>query len=317
MKPAARFELADVGVVFSAEAQQRAREFLDSAAAREEAEVLFTGWGSPRLDAGMLRRLPKLRAVFHAAGSVRGIASAALWERGIAVCSAWRVNARPVAEFTLAQIIFALKHAPFRSRQMHAERRKPVGFVSPGAAGAAVVGLVGLGAIGRQVLRLLECLEVKVVAHDPFLAADEARQLGVELVGLAELFRTSDVVSLHLPEVEGTRRMIGSNLLEAMKPGATLINTSRGSVVDEAALVEICRRRGDIFAMLDVAEPDPPAPDSALYDLPNVWLTPHIAGSVGLECHRMGDAMIEDARRFVAGEPLVHQLTQAQAEGMT
>lgn len=316
MRPAARFELPDIGVVFSREAQRSAGEFLDLAAGREQAEAFFTGWDSPRLETDILRQAPKLRAVFHAAGSVRGIVSPALWERGIVVCSAWRINARPVAEFTLAQIILALKHAPFRSRLMHAEQKRPAGFVSPGASGS-VVGLVGLGAIGRQVLQLLGCLEVKVLAYDPIISADEAQRLGVELVGLEELFRQSDVISLHLPEVESTRQMIGRELLFAMKSGSTLINTSRGSVLDEAALIEVLGRRADVFALLDVTDPDPPAANSLLYRLPNVWLTPHIAGSVGRECHRMGKAMVEEAKRFFSGEELVHQLTRAQAESMT
>ncbi len=316
MKLPAHFELPDPDVVFSPDALRAAREFLDLGAGRGEAVVFFTVWNSPRLDAGLLHRVPRLRAVFHAAGSVRGIVTPEFWDRGIVLCSAWRINARPVAEFTLAQIILALKHAPFRSRRMHAERHKPTGFDSPGAAGS-VIGLVGLGAIGRQVLKLLASFDVRTLAHDPSLDLEDARRLGVELVGLEELFRISDVVSLHLPATDLTHHMIGDGLLRSMKPGATLINTSRGAVIDENALIEVFTKREDVFAMLDVTNPDPPVSDSPLYDLPNVWLTPHIAGSVGRECLRMGDAMIDEARRFFRGEPLLHQLIRSQAEAMT
>lgn len=316
MKLSARFELSDRGVVFSLEALCALAEFAVPDSRRVDASVFFTGWGSPRLDAEFLRGAPKLRAVFHAAGSVRDLVSPELWDRGIVVCSAWRINAQPVAEFALAEIILALKHAPFRSRRMHSERRKPAGFASPGAAGS-VVGLVGLGAIGRRVRELLRALDVRVLAHDPFVGAEEAEKLGVELAGLEELFRQSDAVSLHLPSVEATRGLIGEALLRSMKPGATLINTSRGSVIDEACLVDVFATRDDIFALLDVTDPDPPAPDSPLYGLPNVWLTPHIAGSVGRECLRMGNAMVEEARRFCSGEPLRHQLTRRETEAMT
>lgn len=316
MRFPARFELPDRGVVFSPEALRAAAEFLAEDSQRERAEVLFTGWGSPRLDEDLLCGAPKLRAVFHAAGSVRDLVSPELWARGIVVCSAWRINAQPVAEFALAEIILALKHAPFRSRRMHAERRKPDGFVSPGAAGS-VVGLVGLGAIGRRVRELLRALDVHVLAHDPVVGVEEAERLGVESVGLDDLFRRSDAVSLHLPALEATRGLVGEAVLRSMKTGATLINTSRGSVIDEKTLVDVLTERDDLFALLDVTDPDPPAPDSPLYCLPNVWLTPHIAGSVGRECLRMGDAMVAEARRFFRGEPLRHQLTRREAEAMT
>ncbi len=166
MKPGARFELPATDVVFSQDARARVGELFDSSARRSDAEVFFTGWDAPRLDEGVLRQAPRLRAVFHAAGSVRGIVTPEFWERDIVICSAWRINARPVSEFVLAQIIFALKHAPFRSRRMHVGRTKPGGFDSPGASGSTV-GLVGLGAIGRGVLQLLRSLDVRVVAFDP------------------------------------------------------------------------------------------------------------------------------------------------------
>lgn len=283
---------------------------------RDDASIIFTGWGSPLLDSELLAGMPALQVVFHAAGSVRGIVSPEFWNRGIQLSSAWQINARPVAEFTVAQITLALKHALFRSRSMHRDRKKPGGWCSLGAAGS-VVGLVGLGAIGRQVMANLKLLEVRVLAFDPFVEEAQARTMGVELVSLEDVFRRSDVVSLHAPAVSSTYHMVHGELLRSMKPGATLINTARGSLVNEADLIRVFGERDDVFAVLDVTDPDPPAPDSPLYDHPNIFLTPHIAGSVGQECLRMGDAMVAEAQRYLNGEPLLFRLNRQQAEAMT
>jgi phosphoglycerate dehydrogenase-like enzyme len=120
-------------------------------------------------------------------------------------------------------------------------------------------------------------------------------------------------VSLHTPLLPETRGLIGREHFAAMKPGATFINTSRGEIVREADLIETFSRRTDLTAVLDVTSPEPPVEGSPLYTLPNVVLTPHIAGSTGRECRRMGETMIAEFDRWTAGSPLQCQVTQAQA----
>jgi phosphoglycerate dehydrogenase-like enzyme len=119
-----------------------------------------------------------------------------------------------------------------------------------------------------------------VLVHDPFLSSQDSRDLDVELVSLEALFERSHVVSIHTPLLEETKGLIRGSHVASMLPGATLINTSRGAVLDEAQLVNVLLARPDIQAILDVTDPEPPIKESLLFDLPNVILTPHIAGSL-------------------------------------
>ena len=135
-------------------------------------------------------------------------------------------------------------------------------------------------------------------------------------MSLEELFCTCDVVSLHTPNLPQTRGMITGGLLRSMKPGATFVNTARGAVVREAEMVEVLRERPDLWALLDVTDPEPPVEGSPLYSLPNVLLTPHIAGSLGPECRRMGRYMVDELRRYLAGEKLRWQVTKESVERM-
>jgi phosphoglycerate dehydrogenase-like enzyme len=124
------------------------------------------------------------------------------------------------------------------------------------------------------------------------------------------------VVSLHTPWLPETEGLIRGSHLASMKRGAAFVNTSRGAVVREAEMVSVLKDRPDITAVLDVTHPEPPEPDSLLYDLPNVVLTPHIAGSQGDECRRMGRLIVGELRRYVAGEPLEHEITRERAAMM-
>jgi phosphoglycerate dehydrogenase-like enzyme len=275
-----------------------------------EAEVVLASWGCPVMDAPFLDAAPRLRVVLYAAGSVRAFVTDALWERGIRVSSAYALNAISVAEYTLAVILFSLKHG-WRLMHETGGSRSQI----PGAFGATV-GLVSLGAVGRLVRKMLRPHQVRVVAYDPFVTANEMRRLGVRGVELAELFRISDVVSLHMPLLPETRGMVTGAFIDSMRPGATLINTARGAIVREAELVAVLERRPDLQAVLDVTDPEPPSPGSPLLRLPNVVLTPHIAGAIGLERRRLGRGMVEELRRYIRGEPLRWELTREQVERM-
>jgi len=256
-----------------------------AASVREEPDVLhkvqivLSGWGAPHLNEALLQAAPDLEAVFYGAGSIRRMVSDAFWDRGIRVCSAWAMNAVPVAEYTLSQVLFCLKRGWQYARAMRAQRERPPRVPVPGAYGS-VVGLISLGMVGRAVCRLLQNHELCVIAYDPYVTKAQAADLGVSLVGLDDVFRESDVVSLHTPLMDATRGMIRGDHFRLMKQGATFINTARGAVVRESEMVEALQERPDLFAVLDVTYPEPPAPDSPLYTLPNVVLTPHIAGSL-------------------------------------
>lgn len=275
-----------------------------------EAEVILASWGSPLMDARFLGTARRLRLVLYAAGSVRAFVTDDFWRHGVRVSSAYALNAVSVAEYSLAAILFSLKHG---WRLMH----EPSGSFSqvPGAYGATV-GLVSLGAVGRLVRKRLKAHQVRVVAYDPMVTAEEARRLGVRLVDLAELFRISDVVSLHTPLLPETRGMVTGAHIESMHLGATLINTARGALVHEDELVSVLERRPDLQAVLDVTDPEPPLAGSPITLLPNVVLTPHIAGAIGPERQRLGRGMLQELRRYVRDEPLRWELTREQVEHM-
>jgi phosphoglycerate dehydrogenase-like enzyme len=276
----------------------------DSQAARQvlsRAEVLLTGWDTPPLPGSVLRHAPRLRRVIHAGGAAVHLFPDGA--DGIATSDTGMANAIPVAEFTLAMIILANKDA-FRARDLLRERRayidREVEFVTAGNY-HRTVGIVSASRIGRAVIDLLRPYpSLHVLVYDPFLTPRDAETLGVEKVDLPDLVRRSDVVSIHAPVVRETMGLFDASLLALMRDGATLINTARGVIVDSEAL-EKELRTGRINAILDVTDPEPLPATSALYDLPNVFLTPHIAGSMGTELRRMGDAVAADLTRYAQG----------------
>jgi phosphoglycerate dehydrogenase-like enzyme len=277
-----------------------------------EVEVILSGWGAPAMDRAFLATAPNLQVVLYGAGSIRRVATPALWERGVRITSAYAANAIPVSEYALAAILFSLKRGWHFAFSAQREKALPGQGQVPGAYGSTV-GLVSLGMVGRLLRERLRPFDLRVVAYDPYVTPKGARVLGVNLMSLEDLFASAEVVSLHAPLLPETEGMIQGSHLASMKRNATLINTSRGAVVREAEMVEVLEERHDLWAVLDVTHPEPPEPDSRLYDLPNVALTPQIAGSQGSECRRMGRLVVDDLRPYVAGEPLEHEITRERA----
>jgi phosphoglycerate dehydrogenase-like enzyme len=261
-----------------------------------------------RMGEEFLAAAPRLEAVFYGGGTVRGFVTDAFWERDILLTSAWTANAIPVAEFAVAAIVFGLKKAVPAARTARRERtfRWPGGVLG---VYRAKVGVIGVGAIGRLVLEKLRGYNVRAFCCDPRLGAEEAASLDATPLGMEEIFRTCDAVSLHAPNLPSTAHMVTGEHFRSMKDGAVFINTARGRIVDERGMVEVLRERR-IFAFIDVTDPEPPPPESALYRLPNVFLTPHIAGAMGREARRNGDYAIEELRRHVAGEQPRHPVTR-------
>ncbi|HEX6444911.1 MAG TPA: hydroxyacid dehydrogenase [Streptosporangiales bacterium] len=300
-------ELADVdtGVVVE--------DFADPAVAGRlaETEVLLTGWDCPPVDAAVLDRAPRLRAVLHAAGTVKGFLAPECWDRGVLVSSATAANALPVAEFTVAAILWAGKDVlGFRDRY-RAERTFTPGVLYPDVGNfRRRVGIVGASHIGRRVLDLLRPFDLDVALTDPYVT--EAPP-GVRLLELDELLLRSDVVSLHAPANAQTRHLLDRHRLALIPDGGVLVNTARGSLVDTDALAAELAT-GRISAVLDVTDPEPLPADSPLFDLPNAFLTPHIAGSQGNEIARLGAAVVDELARLLAGEPLAHEIRRSDLE---
>lgn len=273
-------------------------------------EVIVSSWGMPQLNLAFLDRFPSLRAVFFAAGSARSFVTPESWTRGVRVVTAAGANAIPVAEYVFAQVVLCLKRVWSQANILRVQRGYRHHVHQPPGAYRSTVGLIALGHVGRLVAERLRSLEVKLIAYDPYFLPDEAAQLGVRLCSLEEVFAVSDVVSCHLPELPETTGLLTGAHFRALPKGAAFVNTARGSVVREEELIGVLRERHDLFAVLDVTQREPPLPESPLYDLPNVMLTPHLAGSVGGECRRLGRSITEDVERLVRGESIPNEITQ-------
>ncbi|MDR6144058.1 phosphoglycerate dehydrogenase-like enzyme [Microbacterium foliorum] len=270
-------------------------------------ELLLSGWGAPYLGASQLERLPALRGVVHWGGGV-GFLDRSAREREIAVSSARAANGIPVAEFTAAMITFAAKDVIWVSRDYCRDQRfinREAELPHTGLYGTTV-GLVGASTIGMLVIEQLRDRDVKILVYDPYLTESAAACLGVELVrDLEDLARRSSILSVHAPVTSQTEGMISRRVLAALPDGATFVNTARGVLVDQDALVdELAANR--IRAILDVTEPEVLPEGHPLYTLPNVFLTPHLAGSTGVELRRLGHAALAEVERFVFGDPFAH-----------
>ena len=285
----------------------------------EETEILFSGWGMCPVDRAFLDRTPELKGIFYGAGSVRDFMTDELMASGIPVTTAYAANAVPVAEFTFAQIVLALKRGFHFARSAYRtgrwERERAERESIPGCYGSTV-GLVSLGMIGSRVLDFLGLLDVRIRVYD--IRRDEAlaAQKGFSYCSLEEIFEGCDVVSLHTASLPATKGMVIPALIRSMKPGAVLINTARGALVDESGMAEVLKERPDLTAFLDVLSPEPPDNNNPLLSMANVFITPHLAGSQHSECRRMGQSAVDECRRFLEGKPLVWQVTEKMLETM-
>ena len=282
----------------------------DARALLAEAEILVTAWGCPMLTPDILRTASKLKLIAHAAGTVKFTVDPIAYANGVRVTHAAEANAVPVAEFTLAAILFANKRV-FELRDLY--RSDPSRLSSyrlmnqPIGNFRRTVGLVGASRIGRRVAAMLEGFDLNVLLYDPFVQPDDPIAIHAELVDLDVLMARSDVVSVHAPSLPSTRGMIGTRQLRLMRNGAAFINTARGALVDEAALLAELET-GRIQAVLDVTDPEVPPADSAFFSLPNVFLTPHIAGAIGTERTRLGLMAVEEVERYARGEPMLYEI---------
>jgi phosphoglycerate dehydrogenase-like enzyme len=265
-------------------------------------DVLITGWGCPWIGAAELAAMPRLRAVVHAAGTVKDHLSPDVWSRGITVTTAAEANAYPVAEYTLAAILLAGKGVPELARGYSAD---------PGCSAASLpdignygrtVGILGASRVGRRVIELLGSFDFTVLLYDPYLADDDPVLARAARVSLDDLFRRSSIVSVHAPLLPETTGLVGSRQFELMSPGSALINTARGAIVDNDALVRAVRAKG-VRAILDVTAPEPLPAGHPLRGLPGVILTPHVAGSLGNELRRLGESAVCEVELLAAGRP--------------
>lgn len=280
--------------------------------------VIFSSWGMPALTEKQIEaHFPNLEAVYYAAGTVQYFARPFL-KRGVRVFSAWAANGVPVVEFTVAQIVLAGK-GYFQSLRRYRERNRKAAFAYTMSLPCNYnirVGILGAGVIGREVMARLKAYQYEVLAYDPYVSDEVLSSLGAKRASLEEIFSTCQIISNHVANLPATVGMIDGKLLHSMLPNAAFINTGRGAQVVESELIAALKACPDRTALLDVTWPEPPEEGSEFYTLPNVFLTPHIAGSQNNEWARMALYMVEEFERTEDHLPVRYEVTEKMLETM-
>jgi phosphoglycerate dehydrogenase-like enzyme len=309
--PSAEMRLAEVASVRAPAEGELTPENLPNLV--DGAVAAITGWGTPSLDETLLAHAKSLKLVAHAAGSIRHLVPfAAIDEGRLQVTHAAIHIGEAVSEFVMAHVLSFLRHPAELAEGMRNNeswfdlRARLLGRLL----GEQTVGLVGAGYIGRMMMRLFRAFDARVLIHDPYLTEPQAQALGAELCSLEDLLRRSDIVSLHVPSLPETRHMFGAEQLAMLKDGALFINTARGAIVDEQALIAELRK-GRFTAVLDVYEKEPLVDDSPLRKLPNAILAPHAAGHSHETYLRQGTSAVDEVCRMLAGEPYRYEVTKA------
>lgn len=254
---------------------QITREALLAAVPEADALVIRS---AHKIDAEVLNAAPKLRIIARAGVGVDNVDIPRATELGIVVVNTPDGNTISTAEHTFGLMLALARHIPQAHESMNAgkwDRKSYSGVELRGK----TLGIVGLGRIGRAVAKRALAFEMHVIAYDPYLEADVAADLGVTLVSMDELFRTSDFISLHALLTPENREMINRESLAKMKKGVRIVDAARGALVNEADLAEALQSGQVAGAALDVYAEEPPSPDNPLLHLPNVVHTPHLAAS--------------------------------------
>jgi len=271
----------------------------------------ITSWGSPRFTEKVLNNANRLKIIGHAAGSVKPYVTEDVFKRGIVVVNAASTIAKPVAEFTIAMVLNCLRGIP---KYIEAMNRRNWGYKDQREFATydlrgKTIGIIGFGAVAKELVKLLKPFEVRIIVYDPYVDPDQVAAYGARKTDLNELLACSDVVSLHAASTPETYHMLGEKELRLMKPTAYLINTSRGSLIDENALIKVLKEKRIAGAALDVFEQEPLENNSPLYDLDNVFLTPHVAGGSDESMRQLLGTIVRDFKRFFSGEKPINEVS--------
>lgn len=304
----ARLEfLTDGGRFFHVETIEELQSHPDAA----EVSVILTGWGAPQLTVGILMHCPSLRLIAHCAGTLRTIIDPTLFDHGVRATNSSVANAVPVAEFLLSWVLRWNKQLPFCESSYSTsgyQIRRRSGMIDVLGNRDKTIGIISASKVGRKFAELLQHFELSVVIYDPFKSEDEIGSLGAQKVDLQTLMAQSDIVSINAPMLPETRHMIGARELSLMRNGSLIINTARGGVMDHDSLLSELET-GRISAVLDVTDPEPLPSESPFFKLPNVFLTPHVAGSLGSEIYRLTESAFDEVEGFMRDGTLRYEVS--------
>lgn len=277
-------------------------------------DICISGWGNTPFHEKTLKYADKLKLIAHIGGSVRPMVGDVAFERGIRVCSGNRVFAESVAEGVLTYMLCSLrKIGEYEARMAAGEWPSLIG--TRGLLGRSV-GLVGYGMIAEYLVKFLKPFGCRIMVSSRHISAEELAEAGIEAAAAEEIFRTCDIVSLHSSLTARTKHSIGADLLNSMKDGALLVNTARGALIDEEALVSVLQER-PVWAALDVFETEPLPMDSPLRECERVLLMPHAAGPTADRRYVVTSHVLDDIGRFLNGDPLDCEIDFARAGTMT
>jgi D-3-phosphoglycerate dehydrogenase len=287
-----------------------------SAAEEDDLIARFKGASAVFVRPGIITRriieaCPDLRIIaVHGAG-VDQVDVAAATDAGVVVTNVPGGNANAVAELAFGLMLSLMRRIPQGSWIVQHEGKWDEGRLLGDELRGKTLGVVGCGHVGRRVIGFAQAFEMSVLAYDPLISAEAIQAMGAKPVDLATLLQSVDVLTLHVPLMDKTRHLIGASQLASMKKGALLINTSRGPIVDEAALCAALQSGHLGGAALDVMEKEPPAVDIPLRGLPNVIITPHIAGSTHQVLTLLAKTCCEEIVRVLQGERPLHPVNPA------
>ncbi len=275
----------------------------------KDADIAITSWGVPTFDKDVLDSCPNLKLIAHAAGSVKSIVSDEMYDRNVKIVSGARALSEGVSDTALGLTICACKNI-FALRDGTANGKWIDDYSTVTEMNDITIGVIGCGFAGRRYIQLLNLFNIDVLVYDPVLSEQQAQEIGAVKVELDDIFAKSDVISIHAPELESTYHIINEQTISQMKDDVILINTARGSLIDEAALIKALKNGKFKYVCLDVTDPEPPVADSELRAIKNCIITPHIAGCANNGKLKLGTHSLAEIKRFLANEPLVSEITK-------
>ena len=290
-------------------------EFMQNAL--KDADACITCWGTPSFTEELLKNAGKLKLIAHAAGSIKNLVPKSFWNTNCRITCNAPVIAEDVAQTTLALILCSLRHLWDFSKSTRDGNWKggEASIFTTRRLNGLQVGILGGSNVGREVIKILKPFGCRIKLYDPYVSPLEADNLGVELSGLEDLLKTSDVLTLHMPATEECRHIINEKNAPLIKDGALFVNTARGMLVEEAALIKELQS-GRIFACLDVTDPEPPAADHPFRKLGNVILTPHLAGGHTVNGrHMLGRNSIIEVYNYLTRGLLKYEIRKEMLEG--
>ncbi|WP_248926567.1 hydroxyacid dehydrogenase [Paenibacillus hamazuiensis] len=278
-----------------------------------DAEVIVTSWGSPSLTEEALEKAGKLRAVGHAAGTVKNLVPKRIFSRGVRVYSAAPRIALSVGEYCLAALLASLRYLPTLDTSLRAGQWRELGLKGRELTGSTV-GIVSASSTARAFIKLLAPFHANILIYDPYLSDEAAANLNAKKASLEEVM-SCPIISVHVPKLPATERMLNRELIARIPDGAIFINSSRAQCLDEQAFMEALES-GRFFAALDVFEKEPLPADHPVRKLPNVLITPHVAGATVQGHLALMEEVVEDIIRGLQNEKTVYEVSERMWEVM-